>query len=106
MVVSAYGFQKDKSAHSIVLQKNVGVGDAAVNMGFRGDVYDGVHLVDESTDELGVADVAFDEGVASVVFDFMQVCWVGAYAHLVHVNYFAVRVGGQHVPDEVASDKT
>ena len=75
-------------------------------MGFRRNVHYCIDLVDQTVHELRVADVSFDEGVAFVVFYFMQVSWVSAYAHFVNVYQFTVRVLCKHKPAEVASDKS
>ena len=106
MIVSSYGFQNREGANGVVLQEHVWVSDASVNMSFRRNVHDCIHLVDQTVHELRVTNVTFDEGVAFVIFNVMQVSWVSAYAHLVNVYQFVVGVLCKHKPAEVASDKS
>ena len=106
MVVLSYGFQNRKCAHGIVLQENVGVSDAAVNMSFRCNVHNRVHLMNQPVHELRVADVALNESVPLIILDVMQVRWVSAHAHFVNVYQFTVWVLCKHEPAEVASNKS
>jgi hypothetical protein len=86
MVMFADGFQNHEGAQSVVLQKDIWVSDASVNMGFRGYVHYGVYLVNQAVHKLGVTYVAFDESVLFVVFNVMEVSWVCTYSDFVNVD--------------------
>jgi hypothetical protein len=75
-------------------------------MRFRGDIYHYVNLVDETVHQLGVAYVAFYEGITFVVLYVMQVCRISSDAYFVDVYDFVVGVFCKYMPAKVAADKT
>jgi hypothetical protein len=106
MVVPAYALENCKSPQGIILKENVGFSDASVYMCFCGYVYYGVNLMNQAVHELGVSYVTFDEGVALVVFYFMQVCWVSSDSYFINVDNFTIRIFAKQVSTEVAADES
>jgi hypothetical protein len=106
MVVLSDGFKNRKCAHGIVLQKHVWVSDASVNVGFRRNVHNRIHLMNEPVHKMRVADIALYESVAFIILDVMQVRRVSPHTHFVNVYQFTVWVFCKHEPAEVASNKS
>ena len=106
MVMASDGFKNRECTQGVVLQKHVGVSDASVHMCFSSNVNDGVHLMNKPVHKLWVANVAFDEGIAFIVLNIMQISGICANAYLVNVNQFVVRVLCKHIPAKVASDES
>jgi hypothetical protein len=104
--MSANGFQKRKGADSVVLQKNVWVSDASVHMSLRCNVDDGVDLMYEPADKQRITNVSFNECVSFIVFNVMQVSRVRAYAYLIDVYQFPIRIFLKDKSAKIAADET
>ncbi len=65
--VGAHRFQHRERANDVGVQKRLGIGERVVDVGFRGEMHDGVGLGDELGHQLGVGDVALHQ--AHVVLD-------------------------------------
>jgi hypothetical protein len=106
MIMLSDSFQNREGADSVVLEEHVGVRYASVNMCFRRDINDCIHLMDEPIHKQGVTNVALNESVPLIVLDIMQIRRVSTYAHFVNVYQFIVRMFSKNKPAEVASDKS
>lgn len=80
--------------------------DAAVDMGFGGKIDDGTRLVfgKQTADEIEIANVAFDEGVAGVAFQYGEVFQIACVGQGIEVDHRFVRLG-QPIENEVATNE-
>ena len=102
------GRQQAVGAVDVGLDERRRLQQRAVDVALGGEVDDGVDLVDQLPDELGVADVALHEAVALAqrpAFDVEQVVGVAGVGQLVEVDDLVVVVLRQEVADEVAADE-
>jgi hypothetical protein len=104
--MSANGFQKREGADSVVLQKNVWVGDASVHMGLGRYVDDGVDLMYEPADKQRITYVTFNECVSFIIFNVMQASRVSAYPYLINVYQFVIRMFLKNKSAKIAADET
>ena len=85
LVVLARCLQEGESPVDVGVEEGLGSCDGAVDVGFGGEVDDGGGLVPskEAGDEVGVADVAVDEGVEGIVLDGCEVFRIAGVGELV-----------------------
>ena len=71
-------FEEGEGADDVGLDKFARSGDAAIHVGFGGEVDDGVDLFfgEDGVEQRPVADVPVDEAVAGIVFEIRQVCGI------------------------------
>ncbi|MCY1178869.1 hypothetical protein D9M73_192420 [compost metagenome] len=105
--VGAYGFQQAEGADDVGFDEVFRAVDRAIDVGLGGEVDDGAWLVllEQTCDQLSVADVAVHEDVALVALQAAQGLQVACVGEFVEVDHGLVRAG-QPVQDEVGADET
>ena len=77
-------------------------------MTLRGKMYDRIDVVffENHIDNCIVADIAFDKRVPGIVCNILQVLRIAGIGQGIEVYYLIIRSGLEHMPDEVAADKS
>ena len=99
--------QERRRADDVRLHELERVGDGAVDVALGGEVDDGGEpvLLEETSGEVGVGDVALDERVVRGGLDVRQVGRVAGVGEPVEVDEADVRVAQHHPEEEVRADK-
>ena len=103
------GIEHGLSACDICEDEICCTGDRPIDMRFRREVDDGVHVVHQRVDELNVEDVTFDECKARVFSNRVEVGQVAGVGELVENDDRGVRkrriAAGEQSPHEVRADE-
>ncbi len=104
--VGAHGFEQAEGADDVGLDEVFRAMDAAIDVGFGGEVDDGAGLVfgEQFGDQVEVFDVAFDEDVARIALQRGQVLQVAGVGEGIEVED---RLAGTRYPvqDKVCADE-
>jgi len=63
------GFEENKGAGDVGVDKNLRIGDGTVDVGFGGEMDDKIDVLGGLIDDVAVTDVAFDKGVVGAILN-------------------------------------
>ena len=100
--------QEDAGAEDVCLQKQGGVFDGPVHVGFGGEVYHHVRVLffEEAVHRLPVTDVALHEAEPGAVHHRGEVGQVRSVGEFVQAQDPEVFVGFHHIENKVGADKS
>lgn len=107
--MAANNFEKIHGTADIGFDEGGGRCDASIDMGFGGEVDDGVDFMGgaELIDEEEVIDIPLHEAVAGVLFKTFEIVGTGGVGKGVEIEDAAVEIGGaEEVADKGRADKT
>src|SRR5215472_9166581 len=106
-LVATGGFEEALGAEDVSTQEGRAVFDAAIDMGFGGEVYEGIQTgAKDFFNGSRVSDVAPDEFVTRILDDLREAFRIAGVGQLVKVNDFGVAAGVEQEPDEIRADET
>src|SRR5256885_15864523 len=97
--------QQRVDAEDVGPQELVGLHERPIHVGHRGEIDHRVDAAGDVADQLAVADVAVDEGVARIALDVLQVRRVARVGELVEVDDGVVGARREDVSNEVRADE-
>ena len=107
-LVAAHGLQQGESAHQVGLDEGRGVQEGVVVMRLRGEVHDRIGTSHNAVDEVGVRNVALDDGQAGGELGghVSEGRAVARVSELIQDDDIDVRVVLQQRVNEIRSDES
>jgi hypothetical protein len=103
--VAQGGVEQYLRPHDIGLDKHLGFHNAAVDVGFGGEVDHHIHAAHQLVNEFAILNSPLHELVPGVVHHFLQIVQAARIRQGVQVNHLVVRVFLQDVLNEVGADE-
>jgi hypothetical protein len=94
-------FQQDVGAHDIGMDKGGAVQDGAVDVGFGGEVDDGIDFLDEGSGEGLIGDIAFDEAIPGVGGYIPEIRQIAGIGEQIEVDNLVLGIFRQDMADEM-----
>src|SRR5215469_16170174 len=105
-LVAPGGFEEALGAENVGTQEGSAVFDAAIDMGFGGEVYERIRTEAKGfLDRLRVSDVARHEAVAGIFGDVGEAFRIAGVGQLVKVDDFGIAARVEQEPDEIRTDE-